>query len=151
MRVSSERGGALSMDGSDHKQPEDTHERHARLAAEGKLLPLEERLRAPRPTADERVLLLEDRLAEMDEHGAQEERSHFGQRLDHGIAALVTVGLLLAWVLYTDMPVLLGFLLALLGGRQATSSSRPPRGHGRSRVTRAGRIASCPACSLDVT
>jgi hypothetical protein len=27
----------------------------------------------------------------------------------------------------------------------------PPRGHGRSRVTRAGRIASCPACSLDVT
>jgi hypothetical protein len=105
------------MGGSDHKQPEDTHERHTRLAADGKLLPLAERLRAPRPTADERVLLLEDRLAEMDEHGAQEERWHFGQRLGHGVAALVTVGLLLAWALYTDMPVLLGFLLALLGGR----------------------------------
>jgi hypothetical protein len=54
MRVSSEWGGALSMDGSDHKQPEDTHERHTRLAADGKLLPLEERLRAQPALSEQR-------------------------------------------------------------------------------------------------
>lgn len=33
----------------------------------------------------------------------------------------------------------------------AASTPGPRSGYGRSRLTRAGRIASCPACSLDVT
>lgn len=109
---------ALITEGKDCGRPEPVHERHTRLAAEGRLPPLAERLRALGPTADERIPMLEDRLAEMDEHVMAGERWHLAQRLGHGLGALITVGLSLAWILYTDVPgVVREVLRAVLGGR----------------------------------
>ena len=82
------------MDEQDRTCAEGTRERHIRLAAEGKLPPIWERLDDLGPTADERIPLLEDRLAEMDVSGAHAARGHFWYQLGHGLGALVTVVLL---------------------------------------------------------
>jgi hypothetical protein len=106
------------MDEQDRKCAEGTRERHMRLAAEGKLPPIWERLDDLGPTADERIPLLEDRLAEMDLSGAHAARWHFWYQLGHGLGALVTVVLLLAWALCLSMPDLFRDVVrALLGGR----------------------------------
>jgi hypothetical protein len=106
------------MDEPDGKRAEDAHERSMRLAAEGKLPPLRERLTDLGPTADERIPLLEDRLEEIDVSGAKAARWYGRSRLGHAIGALVTVVLLLAWALCLGMPELFRDLArALLGGR----------------------------------
>jgi hypothetical protein len=106
------------MDEQDRKCAEGTRERHMRLAAEGKLPPIWERLDDLGPTADERIPLLEDRLEEIDVSGAKAARWYGRSRLGHAIGALVTVVLLLAWALCIGMPGLFrGLARALLGGR----------------------------------
>jgi hypothetical protein len=106
------------MDEQDRKRAEAAHERHMRLAAEGKLPLLRERLSDLGPTADERIPLLEDQQEEVDESGGREAHWYMRYRLGHGIGALVTGVLLLAWALYTGVPGLLRDLLrSLLGGR----------------------------------
>lgn len=67
----------------------------------------------------DRIELLEDRLAEMDESGVPEARWHVRQRLGHAVAALFTAVLLLAWAVHTAMPNVLHnvFLRGLFAGR----------------------------------
>jgi hypothetical protein len=106
------------MDEQDRKRAEGTRERHIRLAAEGKLPPIWERLDDLGPTAAERIPLLADRLAEIDVSGAKAARWYGRYRLGHGIGALVTVVLLLAWALCLGMPELFRDLLRALLGRR---------------------------------
>ncbi len=60
---------------------------------------MSEQDREPRP-----IILLEDRLEEMDDNDARGVRWWGRQRLGHAVGSLVTTMLLLAWVLYTSAP-----------------------------------------------
>src|SRR5215470_18394701 len=60
-------------------------------------------LERKKPAADP-VILLEDRLAEMDARGSADYSREARQRLAHGLGACVVALVILAWTLYAATP-----------------------------------------------